>query len=211
MRTDELADSGKSLREVALGGLAGALAGLAASYTMSKFHSLFQPPASAPAPADEDSTVKAASRMSRAILKRELPPEYKQTAGAMVHYGFGAAVAGLYGAAVEFIPGLRAGVGVAFGVTVWAAAHGIAVPALGLSAPITQSAPGAEAVELGAHIVYGVVAERLRHLLRTHIHPRPLDEPRSSASTFSRPPAATEQPHVTFCCSGAGLEVSSPH
>jgi hypothetical protein len=159
----------KGLHKAALGGLAGALGGLAASYAMSRFHSLFQPLDSAPASADEDSTVKAASRMSRAILQRELPAEYKQTAGMMMHYGFGTAVAGLYGAAVEFVPGLRAGRGVAFGVAVWAGAHVIAVPALGLSAPITQSAPGTEVLEFGAHLVYGAVAEHFRRRLRMQV------------------------------------------
>lgn len=161
----------QGLHDAALGGLAGALAGLAASYAMSQFHSLFQPLDSAPPSADEDSTVKAASRMSRAILQHELPDEYKQTAGMLVHYGFGTAVAGLYGAAVEFIPGLRAGGGVAFGVAVYAAAHGVAVPALDLSPAITQSAPGAEVLEFGAHFVYGAVAEHLRHRLRMHVLP----------------------------------------
>jgi putative membrane protein len=149
-----------------LGFLAGAVAGLAASLIMSRFHSLLQKVDSASQPIGEDSTVKAASAISRTIFRCELTPKQKEVAGAIMHYGFGTSLGALYGTAVEFDPSLRTGWGMPFGVAAWLGAHVIAVPVLGLSDPITKSARRNEAVELGAHLVYGAAAESLRRLMR---------------------------------------------
>ena len=55
---------------------------------------------------------------------------------------------------------------VPFGLAVWLGAHVITAPALGLSRPVTRSPVSMEAVELGAHVVYGAVTEFLRRLVR---------------------------------------------
>ena len=151
--------------------LAGAAAGLAASFVMGQFHAQFQnadsrPTRVAPARADEDSTVKAASALSRAVLRHKLTPAQKKLAGPLMDYAFGATLAGIYGMAVELHPEFSAGRGVPFGMAVWLGAHVIAVPALGLSQPITKSPPRAETIEFGAHLVYGAVTESLRRLMR---------------------------------------------
>lgn len=149
------------------GFLAGAAAGLAASAAMSEFHSIFQRPgSSSDAGEKEDSTVQAASAIAGIIFRHKLTREQKRVAGSMMHYGFGATLGAFYGAAVEFVPELRAGCGALFGVAAWLGAHVITVPALGLSDPITKSAPAAEAIEFGAHLVYGVTAESLRCEIR---------------------------------------------
>jgi hypothetical protein len=46
----------------------------------------------------------------------------------------------------------------------------ITVPAFGLSKPVTRSTPRREAVEFGAHLVYGAVVEVVRRLLRMPRH-----------------------------------------
>jgi hypothetical protein len=46
----------------------------------------------------------------------------------------------------------------------------ITVPALGLSEPMTRSTPLREAVEFGAHLVYGAAVEVVRRLLRMPRH-----------------------------------------
>jgi putative membrane protein len=147
--------------------LAGAVGGLIACFAMSQFHSFFQK-VELPSGADkqEDSTVKTASAVSQRIFHHELTPQQKKIAGPAVHYGFGASIATLYGAAVEVLPVLRIGWGMPFGVAVWLGAHVITVPALGLSEPVTRSTPLREAVEFGAHLVYGAVVEGIRRLLR---------------------------------------------
>jgi putative membrane protein len=146
--------------------LAGAVGGIVASFAMGQFHALFQNAETSSSQDKEDSTVKAASAISQGIFHHKLTPEQKKIAGPAVHYGFGVSMAVIYGTVVELEPVARLGYGMAFGATVWLGAHVITVPALGLSEPITQSTPAAEATELGAHLVYGVIAEGVRRLIR---------------------------------------------
>jgi putative membrane protein len=149
--------------------LAGAVGGLVASAAMSQFHSLSQKEDLSAQPMKEDSTVKAASAVSRTVFHHELTPQQKKVAGPVMHYGFGTTLAAFYGIAVEFAPFLRTGWGMPYGVAAWLGAHVITVPALGLSEPVTESAPRKEAVEFGAHLVYGAVVEGLRLLMRTRM------------------------------------------
>jgi uncharacterized membrane protein YagU involved in acid resistance len=149
--------------------LAGAVGGLIACFAMSQFHSAFQNFESSDQDKQEDSTVKTASAVSQRLFHHELTPQEKKIAGPAVHYGFGASIATFYGAAVEILPVLRTGWGMPFGVAVWLGAHVITVPALGLSEPITSSTPHREAVEFGAHVVYGAVVESVRRLLRNRV------------------------------------------
>ena len=151
------------------GFLAGALGGLAASFAMSQFHALFQKAGSSSLQSGEDSTVKAASAVSRTVFHHKLTLDQKKIAGPIVHYGFGTAVAAIYGTTAELAPLVSTGWGIPFGAAVWLGAHVITVPALGLSEAITHSAPRAEAAEFGAHLVYGVVAEGLRRFLRRRL------------------------------------------
>ncbi|MFZ0592688.1 MAG: DUF6789 family protein [Bryobacteraceae bacterium] len=146
--------------------LAGALAGLIASRVMSEFHSLLPRAESYSQRADEDSTVKAASAISRTIFHHELSSDQKKIAGPAMHYAFGTTVAALYGALAEFRDPLPLGRGLPFGAAIWFGAHVITVPALGLSEPVTRSAPATEAAEFAAHLVYGTVVEGLRRSLR---------------------------------------------
>jgi uncharacterized membrane protein YagU involved in acid resistance len=117
-------------------------------------------------PDKEDSTVKAASAISRAIFHHELTADQKKVAGPAVHYAFGATAAAMYGVLVEFRGSASLGFGLPFGAAVWLGAHVITVPALGLAEPVTGSAPAAEAAEFAAHLIYGAVVEAVRRLLR---------------------------------------------
>ena len=146
--------------------LAGAAGGIVASFAMGQFHALFQNAETSSSQDKEDSTVKAASAISQGIFRHELTPKQKKIAGPAVHYAFGASMAAVYGAAVELAPVLHTGYGMAFGATGWLGAHVITVPALGLSEPITRSTPASEGAEFGAHMVYGVVTEAVRRLIR---------------------------------------------
>ena len=137
---------------------------------MSQFHSFFQKVETPDEDKPEDSTVKTASAVSQKIFHHELTPHQKKVAGPAVHYGFGTSVAAFYGAAVDVLPVLRTGWGIPFGAAVWLGAHVITVPALGLAKPVTKSTPQREAVEFGAHLVYGAVVEGIRRLLRMPRH-----------------------------------------
>jgi len=151
------------------GFLAGAVGGLVAAFAMSQFYVLFQEAESPVQQGQEDSTVKAASAITRSIFHHQLTPEQKKIAGPAMHYGFGASVAAVYGAVAEFAPLVRTGWGMPFGAAVWLGAHVITVPALALSRPIAESAPREEAAELGLHLVYGAFVEGLRRLVRTYL------------------------------------------
>jgi putative membrane protein len=133
---------------------------------MGQFSSLVLKGANQSQPDKEDSTVKAASAISRTIFHHELTADQKKVAGPIVHYAFGTTTAALYGVLVELRPSTRLGWGLPFGAAVWLGAHVITVPALGLSEPVTRSAPPAEGAEFAAHLIYGAVAESLRRLLR---------------------------------------------
>jgi len=147
---------------------AGVVAGLVAAWVMGHFHQLASRAPGMPPPAagGEDSTERTAAAVSERLFHHTLSPAEKQTAGPLVHYAFGATVASVYGAAAEIAPMVTKGFGAPFGAAVWLGAHVITVPALGLSEPITRSSAPMEAVELGAHLVYGAVTEALRRLLR---------------------------------------------
>src|SRR5438270_6369155 len=108
----------------------------------------------------EDSTMKTAEKVSEAA-GHKLSRAEKKTAGNWVHYGFGAAMGGIYGLVRETAPkSLRrmnpAISGAGYGTAVFVGAHEIAVPALGLgSSPLKEPAPE-QISEYVAHLVYGV-------------------------------------------------------
>jgi uncharacterized membrane protein YagU involved in acid resistance len=136
---------------------------------MSQFHALL-PKTEEPSPEkDEDSTVKAASAIAQGIFHGELTESQKKIAGPAVHYGFGAAMGALYGTAVELAQPECTGWGIPFGAAVWLGAHVITVPALGLSEPVTESAPASEGAEFASHLVYGAATEGLRTLVRARL------------------------------------------
>jgi len=134
---------------------------------MSQFHSVLQPADRSSQQSQEDSTVRAASAIWQGIFHHDLTTEQKKIAAPAVHYAFGTTMAAIYGTLVESAPKLTVGWGIPFGAALWLAAHVITVPALGLSESVTESALGPEAVEFGAHLVYGTAAEQLRRFIRT--------------------------------------------
>ena len=158
--------------------LAGVAGGLVASYVMTQFQHAVkkakknldgnQPGESKSGgqPEDEPATIQAANAVSRMALHRELRPEEKAPAGRAVHYIFGAAVGGLYGALAEKMPLARAGFGTLFGSLLWLISDEIAVPAAGLSKPPQQYPASIHANALASHLVYGVTTEAVRAGLR---------------------------------------------
>jgi len=175
-----------------LKGLAAGLAGgLAASWTMNQFQAAWskaaegfekphgaqsmQPSEGKDPGADsaedkqeqDDATVKAAKAISEGIFGRELKEHEKRPAGALVHYAFGTATGGLYGALAEFTPEVTRGAGLPFGSIFWLLADEIAVPVLGLSKGPTEYPPSTHAYALASHLVYGLTAEITRRAVRS--------------------------------------------
>jgi len=149
--------------------LAGAVGGLAASFLMGPVHALAQKASPSKKKQEVDPTEKIAAAVSKNVLDHTPTRQEKKAAAPVVHYLFGAAMGGAYGVAAETIPAVRTGFGSLFGAAVWLGAHVIAVPALGLSAPVTKSPISTEAGEFGAHLVYGTVSEGLRRAMRSYV------------------------------------------
>lgn len=114
----------------------------------------------------DDATVKAARAISEGIFGHELKEDEKRPAGAAVHYAFGTATGGLYGAVAELAPEVTAGAGLPFGAAFWLVADETAVPLLGLSKPPTEYPVSTHVYAFTSHLVYGLTAELVRRSLR---------------------------------------------
>ena len=117
--------------------------------------------------AHEDATMKAADALVRtATGGRHLSLEQKQKAGPVVHYAFGALAGAVYGGLAESSDRVRMGLGTAFGAVLFAGADLVAVPELHLSAPLKEYPVKTLATPLAAHLVYGATTEVLRRAIR---------------------------------------------
>lgn len=171
------------------GAAAGLVAGLVASWTMNQFQAAWTKategfekphgaqslqPSEGPTPGEgseqkqnqDDATVKAARAISEGIFGYELKEDEKQAAGAWVHYAFGTATGGLYGAVAEFAPAVTVGAGLPFGAAFWLVADETAVPLLGLSKPPTAYPASTHVYALTSHLVFGLTAELVRRAVR---------------------------------------------
>jgi hypothetical protein len=114
----------------------------------------------------DDATVETAKVVSEGVFGHELKESEKRSAGAVVHYAFGTATGGLYGALAEVSPQVTTAAGLPFGAAFWLIADEITVPLLGLSKGPTAYPPSTHAYALASHLVYGVTAEISRRALR---------------------------------------------
>ena len=114
----------------------------------------------------DDATVETAKLISREVFGHELQESEKRSAGAVVHYAFGTATGGLYGALAEVTPQVTTGGGIPFGAAFWLIADEISVPLLGLSKGPAEYPVSTHAYALASHLVYGVTAEFSRRALR---------------------------------------------
>lgn len=168
---------------------AGLTAGLVASWTMNEFQAAwskkaegFEKPHGAQAmqPSEgekpgkegqnkeqqDDATVKVARAVSENVLGRPLEEGEKKGAGAAVHYAFGTATGGLYGAVAEFAPAVTMAGGLPFGAAFWLTADETVVPLLNLSKGPTKYPLSVHAYALASHLVYGLTAELTRRAVR---------------------------------------------
>jgi putative membrane protein len=122
--------------------------------------------ANEPPEEQDDATVKAAKAISEGIFGHKLTKSEKKPAGAAVHYAFGTATGGLYGAMAEVAPQVTAGAGIPFGAVFWAVADEAAVPLLGLAKGPTEYPLSTHAYALASHLVYGLTAELGRRAVR---------------------------------------------
>lgn len=163
--------------------LAGAAAGLIAAWVMNQFiagpgkvitQTLETPDEQRQQAAEAsqhegepDATMKTADALVALVTGgQHLTYAQQQTGGPVVHYAFGAVTGAVYGALAEYHPAVRSGFGTAFGSVLFSGADLLAVPALHLSGPLSQTPPKTLASPFGAHLVYGVTTEFFRRIVR---------------------------------------------
>jgi putative membrane protein len=145
-------------RSLAKGLLAGLIAGLAATAAKS-IAERFYPPRVHGEP--EPPEVLADKLAGHHLQGRE-----KTAASEAIHWGFGAGAGAIYGALAEYYPAATAKGGASFGLALMTLTHETVLPATGLSAPAEEQTPREHTSEAATHLIYGVVAERVRSLVR---------------------------------------------
>lgn len=152
--------------------VAGALAGVAASYVMERFQAAWSEAESANGGSDPSSgaedpaTVKAADQVAIAATGHPVPHALRKPAGEVVHYATGAGVGAVYGAVSEIAPALTLGFGAAYGTAVAIGLDDTLVPRLGLAKGPKETPPSTHAYSLASHLVYGVTLEGVRRIIR---------------------------------------------
>jgi putative membrane protein len=145
-------------RSIWKGLLAGAVAGLVATAAKSMAEKFYPPRTHGePNPPEE---------MAEKIAGHSLDEDTRETAAEAIHWGFGIAAGAAYGAAAEFFPMVADKGGATFGLTLMALTHDSALPAMGLSAELQDQTPREHTSEAASHVIFGVVAERVRSLTR---------------------------------------------
>lgn len=86
-----------------------------------------------------------------------------------IHWGFGATVGAAYGAVAEFYPPATSKQGASFGMALVALTNDNTLPILGLAAKPEAQTKREHTSELASHIVYGVVTETVRRIVRRMI------------------------------------------
>jgi putative membrane protein len=165
-----------AIKEIPWQGLiAGAAAGVAASFVMNVFQSAWmrkkrgfsrghgaQSAKTEPATKHGDDPT---TKVAEAVAMQPLDGETKEQAGKAVHYAYGAAMGAAYGALAEVTPAATTGFGTAMGATVWLASDYALLPALRLSRPPQEYPRWVHVYSLTSHLIYGASAEMVRRLL----------------------------------------------
>ncbi len=115
---------------------------------------------------DQNSNEMAAQALARATINRRLSDRELSILAPAIHFSFGAAAGAIYhGAYLHPVSHDRRS-GTLFGSALWLVADEIAMPVLGLSRSTLQRPVEMHCQSFVAHLVYGVVAERVRRLTR---------------------------------------------
>jgi len=156
--------------------VAGAAAGLAASWVMGEFQTAWSKinekrkqsrneETQQDQGQSEDATMKTAGAVARTFGK-ELSIDQKKRLGPAVHYGFGALMGAVYGGLNEEFSPASTAWGTAFGSALFIVADEIAVPALGLSPAPSETPLNMHLYAWASHLVYGAALESARRPAR---------------------------------------------
>jgi putative membrane protein len=145
-------------RSLAKGLLAGLIGGLVATAAKSLAEKIY-PPRTHGEP--EPPAVLADKLAGHHLVGAE-----QMAATETIHWGFGALTGAAYGALAEYYPAATTKDGAGFGMALSSLTHGTALPAMGLSAEPEEQTARERASEMATHVVYGVVTETVRRVVR---------------------------------------------
>jgi putative membrane protein len=148
----------KTERSLVKGLAAGLIAGLAATAAKSFAERVFPPRVH-----EEQKPTEA---LAETVVGHPLDHETKARAGKAIHWGFGAAAGAAYGALAEFYPAATDKEGATFGLALMALTEETALPAMGLADAAEDQTARERTSETSSHLVYGLVAERVRCFVR---------------------------------------------
>jgi putative membrane protein len=104
--------------------------------------------------------------LAEKIAGHHLDRKTRTAAGTAIHWGFGAAVGAAYGALAEYYPAATDKQGATFGLTLMSLTHEASLPAMELAEPAEEQSFRERSSEATSHLVYGLVAERVRSIVR---------------------------------------------
>lgn len=103
-------------------------------------------------------------------LAGPLDDKARAMSGEAVHWVFGAVAGGFYGVLAEIYPKITSKNGATFGLTLMGLAHEGVLPALGLDEQPEDQSVREYSSEATTHMVYGVVTEKVRGVVREFMH-----------------------------------------
>lgn len=115
----------------------------------------------------EDATMKTADAVASAVQGgRHLTHDQRAEGGPIVHYTYAALMGGLYGGLAEYSSLVRSGFGTTYASALFVGGDLVAVPALGLSKPLSDFPASSYAGPFTSHLVYGATTELVRRIVR---------------------------------------------
>lgn len=158
----EAAESKKTSQSLAKGMIAGLIGGLVATAAKTLAERMFPPRTHG----EPEPPEVLSDQVSEHLSGHALSHEAREAVGEGIHWAFGAVAGAAYGALAEFYPAATSKDGASFGIALGSLMHEGALPALGLSVDPEDQTMRERASELSSHLVYGVVAENVRRVVR---------------------------------------------
>lgn len=153
------------MTKVLRGIVAGAIAGVVASFAMDRFQAAVTALTSDDDSGSEQSqpaTETAADAIAQQVVGHDVADADKPVAGQAIHYALGVGLGIAYGIAAEFRPSLSAGYGTGFGVVTATLLDEAAVPAVGLGSAPWRTDLSTNLYSYASHLVFGATSELVR-------------------------------------------------
>ncbi len=147
----------------------GVVAGLAASFAMNQFQSLWAK--AVPMPEGPTAAEEAADAVSEEVSGAPVRGLQKGTADSVVHYATGALIGAVYGLAAGVFPAITLGSGLIFSGAVWLLGDELAVPALRLGPPPQETEARQHVFGIASHLVFGLALDQVRRRINALISP----------------------------------------